>query len=339
MRCPSCNRDNRAERRFCAECGSALAVRCAACGGSNEPGEKFCGGCGERLSPALPPAASPLASLPLTRAPVALPELAPAVGAPAPPRPRHRLAAVDWLLLGTLLPICVFGLVMTVVHGIRGDFVRLPWPHNGWLESAADTESYPIVRRVDSSAAGLLIQGDRLLSLEGESLRGDSFAGYIVRESRFVRGGVRSLRFTIERSGARSEVRVPLVPGYRSRGVPWWATLPFIVGTIGTALLLLVRAADTSLARRLYVAMLLAVFSFTPYFWVPTLPWAMITTVLLVLPATFWLALRILCEFIPGVHLWGVWRTMVACGALSWCGCNASSFQARERRIFRSWSA
>lgn len=57
MRCPTCNHDNRAERRFCAECGAAaLAARCAACGLPNEPGEKFCGGCGERLSPALSPA-------------------------------------------------------------------------------------------------------------------------------------------------------------------------------------------------------------------------------------------------------------------------------------------
>ena len=54
MRCPSCNHDNRAERRFCAECGAALAARCAACEASNEPGEKFCGGCGELLKPAAP---------------------------------------------------------------------------------------------------------------------------------------------------------------------------------------------------------------------------------------------------------------------------------------------
>ena len=50
MRCPACQHDNRAERRFCAECGAALATICAACGTSNEPGEKFCGGCGVALS-------------------------------------------------------------------------------------------------------------------------------------------------------------------------------------------------------------------------------------------------------------------------------------------------
>src|SRR5512139_1020184 len=70
MHCPSCNHDNRAERRFCGECGAALAALCAACGASNEPGETFCGGCGERLRPveAAPavaaPAHEPQAALP-----------------------------------------------------------------------------------------------------------------------------------------------------------------------------------------------------------------------------------------------------------------------------------
>jgi len=52
MRCPSCKHENRAERRFCAECGTALSLPCAACGATNDPGEKFCGGCGARLATA-----------------------------------------------------------------------------------------------------------------------------------------------------------------------------------------------------------------------------------------------------------------------------------------------
>jgi hypothetical protein len=37
-------------RRFCAECGSALALACSSCGLSNGPGVKFCGGCGVPLT-------------------------------------------------------------------------------------------------------------------------------------------------------------------------------------------------------------------------------------------------------------------------------------------------
>src|SRR5262245_55195354 len=50
MQCSRCQAENRAGRRFCAECGTPLALPCAACGFANEPGEKFCGGCGTPLT-------------------------------------------------------------------------------------------------------------------------------------------------------------------------------------------------------------------------------------------------------------------------------------------------
>jgi class 3 adenylate cyclase/tetratricopeptide (TPR) repeat protein len=54
MRCGKCGKDNREGRRFCAQCGAALAVRCARCGASNEPDEKFCGDCGAALGASNP---------------------------------------------------------------------------------------------------------------------------------------------------------------------------------------------------------------------------------------------------------------------------------------------
>jgi class 3 adenylate cyclase len=59
VRCPSCGYANRLDRRFCAECGAALASSCATCGAVNEPGEKFCGGCGARLPTVAPPSGAP----------------------------------------------------------------------------------------------------------------------------------------------------------------------------------------------------------------------------------------------------------------------------------------
>jgi class 3 adenylate cyclase/tetratricopeptide (TPR) repeat protein len=70
MRCPSCNHDNRADRRFCTECGATLSVACPSCGAPAEAGEKFCGGCGARLPTvaaapgAPPPSPEPAAALP-----------------------------------------------------------------------------------------------------------------------------------------------------------------------------------------------------------------------------------------------------------------------------------
>ena len=72
MQCPRCQSENRAGRRFCAECGTPLALPCAACSFVNEPGENFCGGCGTPLTeqPTAPrqsaPAPTPQAPLSYT---------------------------------------------------------------------------------------------------------------------------------------------------------------------------------------------------------------------------------------------------------------------------------
>ena len=49
MICPSCGTANEDGRKFCGECGTALAAACPSCGASNGPGVKFCGECGTDL--------------------------------------------------------------------------------------------------------------------------------------------------------------------------------------------------------------------------------------------------------------------------------------------------
>jgi hypothetical protein len=61
MKCPQCATENREGRRFCGECGAALATTCASCGFTNEPGEKFCGGCGQPMTAPARPAAPTVA--------------------------------------------------------------------------------------------------------------------------------------------------------------------------------------------------------------------------------------------------------------------------------------
>ena len=46
MRCEGCGTENRADRRFCRQCGTALVFACPECGAANEPGDRFCGACG-----------------------------------------------------------------------------------------------------------------------------------------------------------------------------------------------------------------------------------------------------------------------------------------------------
>src|SRR5262245_58545684 len=55
MVCSACGSQNEAGRKFCGECGTALAAICAACGAANGGGAKFCGECGSALTAATPP--------------------------------------------------------------------------------------------------------------------------------------------------------------------------------------------------------------------------------------------------------------------------------------------
>lgn len=57
MQCLQCQAENRPGRRFCAGCGTALALACPACQFVNEAGERFCGGCGAVTAAAIAPAA------------------------------------------------------------------------------------------------------------------------------------------------------------------------------------------------------------------------------------------------------------------------------------------
>jgi class 3 adenylate cyclase/tetratricopeptide (TPR) repeat protein len=49
MTCPACGTENRPGRKFCSQCGRALARACAACGAPNEAEDRFCGECGSPL--------------------------------------------------------------------------------------------------------------------------------------------------------------------------------------------------------------------------------------------------------------------------------------------------
>jgi class 3 adenylate cyclase len=208
----------------------------------------------------------------------------------------RRLEPVDWLLIGTLLPICLYGVVMTVGCGLRSPLAQLPFT----VSSAPSSEAYPVVRRVLTTATGDppgLAAGDRVVRLGPDDLRGLSAAAFI-RRSAAAAAGSRSLPFTIDRQGTRFERVVELVPM-----PPWWGTLPFVISLVGIALLLLVRAVHWHLARRFYAASLLVAIYATPYFVNPILApdWMMIMAVL-VRPLAYGLTLWNVQDFVPGAR-------------------------------------
>jgi len=54
--CANCGAENRADRRFCLQCGSVLSQGCPNCGAANEPEARFCGNCGQALGAGQPAA-------------------------------------------------------------------------------------------------------------------------------------------------------------------------------------------------------------------------------------------------------------------------------------------
>ena len=49
MRCPNCKTENPSGKKFCGDCGAALANPCPKCGADNPAGKSFCGECGTAL--------------------------------------------------------------------------------------------------------------------------------------------------------------------------------------------------------------------------------------------------------------------------------------------------
>jgi class 3 adenylate cyclase/tetratricopeptide (TPR) repeat protein len=70
VNCAKCGAENSSDRRFCADCGAALAQVCAGCGFHNQAAAKFCGGCGQPLD-----AASAASEAPARIDPPATPDL------------------------------------------------------------------------------------------------------------------------------------------------------------------------------------------------------------------------------------------------------------------------
>src|SRR5208282_6468208 len=49
MRCSRCGIENPIGKKFCGDCGAALANLCPQCGADNPAGRRFCGECGTAL--------------------------------------------------------------------------------------------------------------------------------------------------------------------------------------------------------------------------------------------------------------------------------------------------
>jgi len=167
----------------------------------------------------------------------------------------RRLRALDWLLIGTLVPAWLVALALQFHAGFANDCALLPfWP------SSAPSDGFPRVDRVwfgIPDVETVLTPGDRVVQLRGEDLRGATATGLWARAYARPRAE-RAVPFSFEREGRRFEARIAL----NAYPFGWWTTVPFAftLGVIG--LLLLVRAHDWPLRRRFFVsAILMAIYA------------------------------------------------------------------------------
>src|SRR6266705_686214 len=56
MQCTGCGADVPGQKKFCGQCGTAIARRCLACNAVNPASNKFCSDCGTELRAASPTA-------------------------------------------------------------------------------------------------------------------------------------------------------------------------------------------------------------------------------------------------------------------------------------------
>ena len=215
----------------------------------------------------------------------------------------RRLRVVDWLLIGTLLPIWLFAVVTSAGYGVVHGYDDLPFT----ATSAASPDAYPVIRSLQRDRnSDTLAVGDRVVSINGIAMRGLTTARCLMHIGDLARHGD-ELQLTVERDGTQSAARLLLTPG-----LDWWLGLPFIVGLVGIALFILVRATQWHLARRFFLASLLigigACTSFNNPLGSPPL---FIATAVLIWPLGFGVTAWNAFDFAPGVPPLRSWQRVI----------------------------
>jgi class 3 adenylate cyclase len=151
---------------------------------------------------------------------------------------------VDWLLLGTLLPLYGVMQLSAIEAQLEARGRTLPLR----LTVAQGAEGYPLVLSLRGSAPGVRV-GDTVLRMGSLDLRGLSRATVEYRTRPLLRAG-RPFEVELEHDGSRRVVQLEPAP-YPS----WWWTIPVWFSYVLTGAFLLWRAPHWRLARPFFLAM------------------------------------------------------------------------------------
>jgi class 3 adenylate cyclase len=159
----------------------------------------------------------------------------------------RRLRPLDIALLVTLVPLWLGSFALYLQRVVRGDLTRVPV----FIWAPKDANTYPIVRGfrpgTGAEAVGLRV-GDQLLRVGEADLRGVGPLGFVARAYEAADAELR-VSLVFSREGARRDVLLPLSP----LAAPW-STIPLTLGFGITAVLVLLRAPGSRLARAFFLA-------------------------------------------------------------------------------------
>ena len=171
----------------------------------------------------------------------------------------RRLAPIDRLLLGTLIPLWALCLWISVGEGLRNGQLRIPLVPR----SAESPDAYPTVWEAswaEEPVESDLRPGDEILRVDGADLRGLSAGAVVMRTIEAAREtGAASV--DLARGDRRWTARLEARPKS-----DWWAPLPFSFASVLAVALILLRRPDWFLARRGFVAGVCAAVGFLHYF-------------------------------------------------------------------------
>jgi signal transduction histidine kinase/CheY-like chemotaxis protein len=170
----------------------------------------------------------------------------------------RRLAAIDKILLATLVPVWVTVFALHVRQVVLTGLAEPPV----YAFAAREPDGFPVVAafRPELHAATVGLQvGDRLVRVGDVDLRG---AGYLRFYAATLAQADDSLRVPVvfERDGERHSLMLAL----RRPAIAWY-WIPALLGTAVTAVLVLLRAPDVQQARLFFLAIMTFITFCTPF--------------------------------------------------------------------------
>jgi adenylate cyclase len=226
----------------------------------------------------------------------------------------RQLRAADRILLGTLLPLWLFCLGLSVREGIRADQGVFPLI----VLSARDADSFPSVWTLSwfgtDAPRGYRV-GDRVVRIGDADLRG---AGVIDVLDRIHREGVRA-RVELEREGSRFSVEL------ERRRREWWQPIPFSIACALAMTLILLRRPDWPLARRGFVAGIGTAVGFLLYGFQGISLWMIPAALVLIVPVSIALVIDLAFDMPSPRARRGRRRAAIAAWAVVYGGLHAAA--------------